>query len=213
MKLVINFLLGVLISLSALVIVKATVLAETGGYFYGGGVPSAEIMVDKLVKEPSKGIFVDNLGPTDYKYGPEQEINFKVIVKNTGNRELNDIQLRDVFPFYLDFVNGPNNHVWQAASHEMTVPLGVLKPGESIEFITTGKVKPKADLPADKSLVCLTNWVEVKSENVIDADSAGLCIQNLSFLPATGPSLLPIILTIGLGVSGIVLVKKFNFIG
>ncbi len=208
---IITLFLALAVALSGLAIAKVYALADNGGYFYGGGAPSAVITIDKMVKEPEKGFFLDNLGPTDFKYGPEQEVDFKVIVKNTGNRDLADIQLRDVFPAYVDFVNGPNNHVWHADNHEMTVNLGSLKAGETLEFITTGRVKPKADLPSDKSLVCVTNWVEVKAETMADSDSSSFCIQNLHFLPSTGPSLLPLILTIGLGASGIVLIKKFGF--
>src|SRR3989344_1531139 len=56
---------------------------------YGGECPvTSQIVVDKLIRDPrSKGeVYVDNLLLSDYKFSPGEDVIFKIVVKNTGNK-------------------------------------------------------------------------------------------------------------------------------
>ena len=210
MKKIIAILLAIFIFLAGFAVVKVNALADSGGYFYGGGAVLSEIMVDKQVKNYEKGIFVDNLSAADIKFKPEQEVVFKVIVKNTGNKDLNSIKIRDAFPSYINFVSGPDNSNWDAGKREMTISLNGLKAGESVDFLITGRVFGREDLPEGKSIVCVSNFAEVRSGDTIDSDTSGLCIQNLEILPPTGPSSVLLMVILAVGGLGILMVKKFS---
>ena len=210
MKKIIAILLAIFIFLAAFAVVKTQAFADSGGYFYGGGAVLSEVMVDKQVKNYEKGIFVDNLSAVDVKFKPEQEIVFRVMVKNTGNRDLDSIQARDVFPSYINFVSGPDNSNWDAGKREMTVGLNGLKAGESVDFLVTGRVFERNNLPEGKSVVCVSNFVEAKSDHATDSDTSGLCIQNLDILPPTGPSSVLLMAVLAVGGLGMLMVKKFS---
>ena len=210
MKKIITILLAIFVFLAALAVVKVNVLADSGGYFYGGGAVLSEVMVDKQVKNYEKGIFVDNLSVADPKFKPEQEVVFRVMIKNTGNKDLDSIQIRDAFPSYINFVSGPENSNWDDGKREMTVDLNGLKAGESIDFLVTGKVFKREDLPEEKSIVCVSNFAEARSGDTIDSDTSGLCIQNLEILPPTGPNSVLLMAVLAVGGLGILMVKKFG---
>jgi len=210
MNKIITILLSVFIFLAFFAVVKTQVFADSGGYFYGGGVPLSEIMIDKQVKNYEKGIFIDNLSASDSKFKPEQEVVFKVIVKNTGNIDLKSMQIRDVFPRYMNFISGPDGYVWNVDNGEMKVDLDGLKAGESIDFLVTGRVFKREDLPQEKSIVCVTNFVEVKSDSALDSDTSGLCIYNLEVLPPTGPNPVLLLAVLAVGGLGMLMVRKFS---
>ncbi len=202
--------LSLLIVLASLSATTRMVWADStcGGYFYGGPCVEKEILVDKLVKDPASGNFVDNLGPSDSKLNPEEEITFKIVVKNTGNTDLEDVKIKDVLPNYLDFVSGPEGTNWNSDERTFEFVIDGLKAGETKEFKVKAKVVSKESLPEDKSLVCVTNWVEAKAEGMVDSDTSGVCIQNVEQLPATGADPVAIASIFALGVTGLVLVKK-----
>ena len=67
---------------------------------YGGGQTcyEGELRVDKMVKNPSNGEYTDNLYSDNTKFSPDQEIWFKVTVKNTGKvtgEEVVQLYIRD----------------------------------------------------------------------------------------------------------------------
>lgn len=211
MKFLENIILSLLIILTTQLVKPVGVLAAgaCGGYFYGGPCVTAEILLDKLVKDPVTEIFVDNLGPTDNKFNPEQEVIFKIIVKNTSSVDLSSVKIKDILPDYIDFTSiFPQEVNWDKESKTLTFNIGNLQAGESREYELKVKVVAKDQLPADQSLVCVTNWAEAKSGEAVDSDSAGLCIQNVSILPPTGPSSLVMTAILALGATGLILIRR-----
>ena len=75
-----------------------------GGYgapcepIYGGGevcVSNGEILINKTVKNPESGAFVENLSlSNDPKYSANQIVDFQLTLTNTGKETLNE-----VFPY------------------------------------------------------------------------------------------------------------------
>src|SRR3989344_4286188 len=79
---------------------------------YGGGqvCPQAgNIIVNKTVKNPGTGNFVDNLSINDPKFSGSQIVNFRITITNTGNGVMSNININDIFPQFVNFVSGPGS--------------------------------------------------------------------------------------------------------
>ena len=186
---------------------------------YGGGetcVRTGELQIDKEICNPGKengqylscnvdnGPFVDNLGPSDRNFTTNEEIVFKLKVKNVGDDTLFDIDVKDTLPTYL-FLTGDSDTDFN---------IDKLNPGDSKEFIVKARVVAENQLPADKSLVCTVNTAEVNDNNdEHDKDTAQFCISKkvlgVTVLPKTGSDYLLIasIVTLISSITGLALAK------
>lgn len=158
---------------------------------YGGGETcwgTGELLIDKTVKNPDTGLFVDNLGVNDPKYTPGQEVLYRLEVKNTGSSEFSKVTVKDVFPSYLDFVWGPLG--WNSDTRTLQFDIYNLVVGESRQYEVMARVFAKENLPSDKSLVCVVNTGSVEADEKTDSDQAQVCFEykvlGITTLPPTG---------------------------
>lgn len=171
--------------------------------------PTSQISMNKLVQNPSTGQFVDNLNSTEFKFLPKQEVLFRLEVKNNGQTDLNNIQVKDRLPDFLDFISGPGT--FDEASKTLNFNIDKLSPGESKVFDLKASVKT-----IDMGSICVTNFAEAKVNNLIAQDTAVICIEKkvlgeVTKLPVTGPSsLLIIIFSISLFLTSTYLNKKIK---
>lgn len=160
---------------------------------YGGGVScptQSQVLVDKKVKNPATDIFVDNLGPNDPKYRTQQVISFKLIVKNSGDKPISKLTVKDTIPSYVDFMTGPGN--FDKDSRVLTFVVNDLAGGASQEFEVKGRTVHPAVLPKDKNVVCQKNIVDALSDTQIDRDDAQFCIEKkieIARQPEAGPEM------------------------
>jgi len=183
---------------------------------YGGETPSYAILVDKMVGKPTqtKGgsqtvTYVDNLSPSDPRFSPNQEVWFKVKVKNASNRNLTGIQVTDYVPNYLIPIEGPGK--WNLEQRTITWDAGDFSIDEEKVYYIKMQVYDQSLLPTDKGLFCVINKVDAKKNNVAyDDDTAQLCIEKqvvgAKKVPQAGPEMGVLILglnvlTIGLGLT------------
>jgi len=161
------------ITFFALNLGNADLAAADGAYgsgcvpVYGGGVQCprvGQVLIDKTVRNPSTGVFVDNLGPTDPKYHPQWTVTFRLVIKNSGDQTLDKITVTDKLPDYLDFTSGPGNY--NSHSKTLTFDIFNLAGGSSQTFEIKGRVVHTAVLPADKNVVCVLNNVEAVTSSV-----------------------------------------------
>jgi len=176
---------------AALVAVK-NVSADGGCVpVYGGGVQcprAGEVLIDKTVRNPSTGIYVDNLGLSDPKYRPQWIVNFKVLVKNFGDQTLDKVTVTDKIPQYVDFMSGPGTY--DAKNRILTWEVNNLAGGASQAFEIKARVVHSAVLPQEKSVICPVNVVDVKSDSQTDHDESQFCIEKqlvLPQVPSAGP--------------------------
>lgn len=151
---------------------------------YGGGVQCprvGQVLINKTVRNPSTGVFVDNLGPLDPKYRPEWLVNFKVTVQNTGDQTLDKITVSDKLPDFVDFTSGPGNY--DSKSKTLTFDVFNLSGGTSQTYNIIARVVHPAALPADKSMVCAVNNVNAATSSQTDSDSSQFCIEKEMIVP------------------------------
>ncbi len=200
------------------------VSADCGGQYgqygqYGQPCNSYSIVVDKMVGKPGTSqdansyTYVDNLGVSDARFKPEQVVYFKIKVKNTSTTKLVGMEVRDTVPSYLEPLDGPGS--WNSATREIVWNAGDFNVDEEKTFYLKMRVYSQANIPADKGLFCVTNFVKANSSNAYDDDTAQLCIEkqvtgSVVKVPSAGPEFGLALLTGQLALlgAGIYLKKK-----
>jgi len=163
--------------------------AFASGQYSTPEAPRAKIMIDKGVFDPTSNTYVDNLSISQHNFLPGQEVKFKVDVKNTGDKDLWNIDVTDKFPSEVEFVSATGNY--DKNTHSLYFKIDGLKPNEvtSREI----RVKVKAANEIHSNMQCPTNFAEAKVEHMIDQDTAQFCISKQVLgetkeLPKTGVS-------------------------
>lgn len=157
---------------------------------YGGGetcVQAANVSINKLVKRPNENRFVDNLGVNDPKYGPDSTVNFRLEVKNTGNNELTNVRVRDIFPQQITFVKGFQGGTFDNATRTYTVNIDRLERGQTRVFDIEAKTVPLNQFP-QQGISCIVNQAQVTQGNSTSQDNAQFCIQRDSLTAQLTPA-------------------------
>lgn len=171
-------------------LLAGTVVADSGCVqIYGGygGVTCpkrGEILVDKQIKyiKEDKGgtqeVWVDNLTEFDKKFVPNQEILFRIFVRNTGGDSIDEIKVTDIWPEFITFVSGPGKYKKdEGRNGTLTFYVNNLAAGESREYWVYGKTFDAINLP--EPLICkIVNRAQVRaSEDRFNEDLAEFCIE------------------------------------
>lgn len=170
---------------------------QYGGY--GDSCPTNQsILIDKTVSKPgviTKGgtstvEFVDNLSENDPHFKPEDFVYFQLKVKNTSDHAL-DITVKDSLPSYLDPIDGPGTY--DSASRTITINAGTFQANEEKVYTLKTKLSNDAQLPSDKSIICLVNKAEANATGAYDSDTAQLCVEKqvtgVTKVPSAGPEM------------------------
>jgi hypothetical protein len=193
---------------------------QYGGY--GNGCPTNQsILIDKTVSKPgviTKGgdtsvEFVDNLSENDAHFSPEDFVYFQLKVKNTSDHAI-DATVKDSLPSYLEPIDGPG--AYDATNKIITINVGTLQANEEKVYTIKTKLATSAQLPSDKSIICLVNKAEAQATGAYDSDTAQLCVEKqvtgVTKVPSAGPEmgLALIISELGILGFGIGLKKKLS---
>lgn len=220
--------LAITLFASSLFMVSATpAMADNSGYgvpcntTYGSPCESKNIIVNKMVQNPQNGDFVDNLGMNDPKFGPMQNVNFRITVTNTGNVLLQDVDVVDTLPSYVTFASGAGD--FDTNTKKLRFHVKDLKAGESRSFTITAKTVAANDLPSNQGITCVTNSVFAGANGMESTDNAQFCIQtkvttkggmqvfpapSITKTPATGPEMAYLLGLIPMGSLGYFLRRK-----
>lgn len=190
---------------------------------YGGGqscTTNFAFTINKLVQVPGKGggQYVDNLSINDPKYSPSQNVNYELVVTNTGSQTIPTINVTDAFPQFITFVSGVGNY--NQNNNTLNFTINNLEAGKSVSYVLTAKTADANTLPNDQGITCVVNQVKaVDSNGDTDSDSSQICIQKnvlpavapapkIVATPATGPEMLPLALLLPGALGGLMLRKK-----
>lgn len=158
--------LALLLLLLSVRLALAAVRCETQ---YGGGqvcVTTGELQINKKVLDPQSGTFIDNLGLNSRRFGPGDEITFRLEIKNVGDATFSKVTVTDSLPPHLELVLG-----------NLTFDITDLTPGETETRDIRVRVVGVDKFPGDKSLICEVNAVEVRGGNQQDRDTAQVCLE------------------------------------
>ncbi|MCJ7740065.1 DUF11 domain-containing protein [Candidatus Microgenomates bacterium] len=166
---------------------KTGMVQASGGCVpvYGGGVQcprAAEVLLDKKVRNPATGIFVDNLGLSDPKYRPTGIVTFRLYIKNTGDETIDRVTVTDKIPQFIDYMSGPGNY--DNSSRTLTFTVDNLYGGTTRTFDIKGRIVHEAVLPAEKSVVCPVNIADADTSSQKDHDESQFCIEKPPVVPS-----------------------------
>jgi hypothetical protein len=198
---------------------------------YGGGqscIISSSIEIDKKVLNPKTNKFVDNLSINDPKYHPGFILNFKLTITNISNATIDSIDIKDIFPQYVDFNSGPG--IFDIKTKTLSFSVNNLKPQESKTFIIMGRIVDMKELSINKGAsVCIVNQASATfDKNSYSQDNSQFCIENseatqvvqekggfpilpsskIKTTPATGPGDFQLIGLAAIGILGYFLRKQ-----
>lgn len=180
---------------------------------YGQPAPVESILVDKQVSKPvtkSKGgtiqyEYVDNLTPSDVRFQPGMDIYFKIRVKNTSTITLNNVMVADKVPWYLDAVEGPGSY--DTNTRTISFNAGTFKPEEEKVYYVKMQWFAQDKLPADRGLMCASNYVRAYTNNTSDDDTAQACVEKqvvgVKEAPKAGPEMNILLVAGQLGMLGL----------
>jgi len=167
-------------------------LADSGNCqnIYGVNCPTGNLFLNKQIRNPQTGEFVDSLSSNGPTFLPGQEVDFRIIVQNTGSSELDNINVQDQFPSFLDFTSGIGN--FNQSSRVLSWSIGSLGAGASQTFDIRTHLENSNVFPSS-GITCLTNSSQATTSNQVANDTAVFCVQTqilgtAQVLPETGPS-------------------------
>lgn len=195
---------------------------------YGGGqtcVSTEKVVINKTVKNPQTGAFVDNLSLNDPRYLGGQSVTFQLTVTNTGNADLASVDVSDVLPNYVEKVSGPGS--FDAKSKTLSFKVQNLKANESRTFTVGATIVDASKLPLNQGVTCLVNQAVAKIPGEESKDNSQFCVEKqapattkgglpvmqapaMAQTPSTGPEMLPLVGLIPGGAFGFFLRRKAN---
>jgi len=106
-----------------------------------------QIVLDKQIKGLKESVWKDNY-PSDFMvFGPNTQFEFKIIVKNTGNRNLTWIKVTDTLPPTVDYLYGRIEAQYDKTTRQITWKIPEIKPGEQQVTVIGVRTKSKQLLP------------------------------------------------------------------
>lgn len=154
---------------------RETNLPQTSADNYEEEEVPRQILVDKTIKNPITLEYLNNLDSSLVLFAADNLVDFKVKVKNTGDEELKNIEVKDTLPPYVIFQSGPGSY--DSGSRILTWKIDELDPGQESIFDIQVKVVPASQLPQGGT-TCVINWVEAKAETgEYDTDNSQFCIE------------------------------------
>jgi len=179
---------------------------------YGQPAPSESILIDKQVGRPAgttKGgltsyDYVDNLTPSDTRFTPGAVVMFKIRVKNTSSIVLNNVMITDKIPQYVEAIEGPGTY--DANARTISFNAGTFNSGEEKVYNFKMQWLTQDNLPADRGLICVSNYARAYTNNASDDDTAQACVEkqvvNVTQTPKAGPEMGFVMLLGELGLLG-----------
>ncbi|MDO8573545.1 MAG: hypothetical protein Q7R77_02230 [Candidatus Daviesbacteria bacterium] len=170
-----SFLIAILMLLSFLAVPSA--LAQ---YTPPQPGPGKGFFIDKKIFNPqaletkgatSSANYVDNLSRDQYLFAPNQTVFFQLIVTNTGNDDLNNIEVTDKLPPQLSYIRGGS--VNQGGQIHFTIDKLAANSQSQPLFIET---RVSVD-QAFAGIICPVNFAQAQTGSLVDQDTSSFCIQ------------------------------------
>ena len=139
---------------------------RAGAYVYNNNQMAAQLIVDKQIKAVTDSKWHDNLATVTFGRG--DLVDFRVIVRNSGDKDLNNIDVRDNLPNYVVPIFYPGKY--DAAKEMISWHFDQLRAGE--ESIKTLRIQVKKDAQLPSQPLTLVNQVVAISGTLRDNDQA-----------------------------------------
>jgi len=139
------------------------------------------ISIDKKIRDLKSSEYQDNISASEKVFYENDSVEFKIIVKNTGDGVLKNIKVVDYLPPFLKLVFYPGN--FDETNNKVEWTIGELNAGDSQEFLIRAKIN---NSKAVRTQTKETNVAQVCVDEICDKDDAIYYIGNGVAIPNTG---------------------------
>jgi len=150
--------------------------------YYGGTEEKTKLILDKKVRWVPNGDSLDNIDKSVKVFYENDVIEYSILIRNGGNTNFSEIELRDYLPKYLSLIFYPGEY--KTDSGEIVWKIENLNPGEEKTYLIRGKINETANIGVN-SVLQMTNKAEAKVGDIADSDAASYFIGGSS-IPETG---------------------------
>lgn len=148
------------------------------GQYYSQSESEKTAIVDKKIKLGSG--YRDNVLKEEKIYVDGEVLEFKIVIENNGNENLNDVEVTDRLPAYSQVLFNPGIYDKLAKTVSWTIDsLGV---GQTKVYIIRGRV---FGVNIGPKIAKMTNVVEIRKGDIFDRDTTSYYIGGKS-APVTG---------------------------
>jgi len=157
-----------------------TALVFPSGVFadaYSQGEVNYSISIDKKIRPIDDENFYDNIGKDQKVFVVGDVLDFNILVENTGKDILNDLTVKDFYPWVNQIILAPGEI--DTKNRQVTWKIDSLAVGETRNYTLRARVS------TGSSLLSQTNIVQVGNNNVFDKDTATFFVSGKTS-PKTG---------------------------
>lgn len=191
-------------------LVPARIFAQSCTNQYGAAVQCqpVNLTINKTVKHPTSGVFVENIVSSDTPYSPGSEVLYRLIIKNASGETMNPVTVTDQLPAEETFVAGPGTYSTPG------LPGGVLT--FKLENVIAGEtrtvevlVKVESITPTKCDIVNTAKVTSPARPNG-DDDTVSICVSKVApTLPVAGMNDLILVLPfVGTALGGLAMLRK-----
>ncbi|MDO8504125.1 MAG: hypothetical protein Q7S60_05605 [bacterium] len=176
------------IAAAALLLLSVGNIGEVAAQYVPQAQPTKKLEIIKRVKHPENGQFRENIYSSEYTFTKDKNVTFQLEVKNSGQAEFRNIQVKDKLPSVLEFSTGPGSIDKDNAA--LNIQIDRLGAGETkfLEFNT--RIKMPGNLAPDAT-PCFTNFSEARVDDMYSSDTSVFCIRVSASAAAPAPKELP----------------------
>lgn len=188
----------------------APVAAQSCTNQYGAAVACqpVNLTINKQVKHPTSGLFVENILSTDTPYSPESEVLYRMVIRNSSGETMNPVTVTDQLPAELAFVSGPGMYSTPGKpGGTLTFTMENMIAGQTRTQEVLVKVEPKT---ATKCDIVNTARVTSPARPSGDSDTARICVSTAApVLPVAGfDDILLVLPFVGTAIGGLAILRK-----
>ncbi|MEK7543919.1 MAG: hypothetical protein AAB557_03560 [Patescibacteria group bacterium] len=188
----------------------APVAAQSCTNQYGASVACqpVDLTINKQVKHPTSGLFVENVTSSDTPYSPGSEVLYRLTIRNGSGETMNPVTVTDKLPVELTFISGPGTYSTPGkAGGTLTFTLNNLIAGQSVTQEVLVKVGTSTPPKCD---IVNTGRATSPARPNGDSDTVSICVSTVTqTLPVAGfDDLLLIMPFIGTALGGFAMLRK-----
>lgn len=146
---------------------------------YNGGISCSQsdlFDVEKTVQNPKDGTFVQILEPNQTRIQPGNTMIFRIVITNTSEKTLENIQITDQFSDTLRFTTSQKG-TFNESDNRLTYTIDSLPKGESETFDLQATIKPESELPSVTGPLCAINVVSATQAKESESANVQFCIE------------------------------------
>jgi uncharacterized repeat protein (TIGR01451 family) len=141
-----------------------------------------EISIDKKVRSIDESEYYDNIEASKKTFFQNDVVEFQIKVQNTGDQNLNNVDVKDLLPKHLGLIFYPGD--FDKDNNKIEWKIDTLVPGESRVYLIRAKIQDTNDI---NTLTQQTNTAQVSVDDLNDTDNASYFIGKAN-VPDTGAS-------------------------